>query len=102
MIVIVNEEEFDMRTEKKIKDAENRLFEIVWWNRHKVLEGQYKKTGEYPPKEIWDKTLENAEKIEKEIPEDERVLDDFNWGKVNGELSAIRWVLGSEWGDLSS
>ena len=91
-----------IRREKELKEVENRLFEIVWWNRHKVLEKHYKKTGDFPPKEIWDKALENAERIEKEIPEGERLLNDFDWGMVNGKLSAIRWVLGDEWDNLES
>ena len=28
--------------------------------------------------------------------------DDFEWGMINGKLSAIRWVLGDDWDMLDT
>jgi hypothetical protein len=28
--------------------------------------------------------------------------DDFHWGMINGKLSALRWVTGSEWDFLDT
>ena len=91
-----------MRSKKKIDEAVDRLFDIVWWNRHKVVEAECKRTGKYPPQKIWKEALRQADRIEKYIPADELTLSDFDWGMVNGKLSALRWVLGCEWDFLDS
>ena len=91
-----------MRSENKVLEAEKRLNDILWWNRHKVLEHKCEETGKYPPKDIWDEALENVKRIEEEIPKEELMLSDFDWGMVNGKLSAIRWFLGDEWDELST
>jgi hypothetical protein len=91
-----------MRSKKKVEEALERIFDIVWWNRHKVLEEEYKRTGKYPSDKIWKEALQQAARIEKYIPANELTMSDFDWGMVNGKFSALRWVLGCEWDDLGT
>tara|TARA_Y100000815_G_C13296781_1_gene482993 strand:+ start:1342 stop:1488 length:147 start_codon:yes stop_codon:yes gene_type:complete len=47
--------------------------------------------------------LAAMKKTEEELGEGELgPWDDFEWGMINGKLSAIRWVLGEDWGVLDT
>ncbi|SDN41877.1 PIN domain-containing protein [Geodermatophilus sp. DSM 45219] len=86
-------EEFDLREEPRSLDeilaAEQRFFDLIWYQRsinymepvgesaRRRIEQQYE-AGELPP------------------------YDDFGWGMLNGKLSTLRWVLGSEWDFLDT
>ena len=103
-----------------ILDAEHLLFRQVWYNRHmslrhKVESGDvrivtkedFAKLDGYHPEvvvdRIWQGALNAARKAENEIGRE--LLgpwDDFEWGMINGKLSAIRWVLGDEWDMLDT
>lgn len=81
-----------MRNEEEITAAEDELSERVWHERHLVL------MAEHPGRP----DMEEAERAAKAIREElgERKLGpytDFEWGELNGKLSALRWVLGDEW-----
>jgi hypothetical protein len=52
---------------------------------------------------VWDRAEFNARRLEEKHGID--VLgpwNDFEWGMVNGKLSALRWVLGDEWDMLDT
>ena len=104
----------------EILDAEHRLFRQVWYNRHMnpryevdsgdvriITNEEFKKLDGYHPEvvvdTVWQRALKAARKTEEEVGRD--LLgpwDDFEWGMVNGKLSAIRWVLGDEWDMLDT
>jgi len=101
----------------EILSSIRELTDKVWYNRHQVrrekIEYREIKVVEketYPPKDhredtiqrdIWEGALKSAAKIEKKYGlKNMGPWDDFEWGMINGKLSALRWVLGEEWDSL--
>lgn len=53
--------------------------------------------------DIWKGAIKAAKKAEKELgPENIGPYDDFEWGMLNGKLSALRWAMGDEWDNLDN
>ena len=47
--------------------------------------------------------LAAAKKTEEELDQSQLgPWDDFEWGMINGKLSALRWVLGGDWDMLDT
>jgi hypothetical protein len=80
----------------------NTMVDKLWYNRHKCLEYSVKNEGKVVCPEIWQTALAEAQKVEQKYGIDNLQFDDFEWGMLNGKISALRWVLGSEWDDLDS
>lgn len=113
------EYEDEPRRLSELLETERRLERQVWYNRHwvrrmaieegriKVLpEAEYSRSP-YKSDEIldtiWAGALEAAKRTEDELGlENLGPWDDFEWGMINGKLSAIRWVLGYEWDMLDT
>ena len=102
-------------------EAHEKLFWQVWYNRKwniiaRVERGDEKLVTdiEYDKatpeerrsmmtKSTWDGMLAAMKRAEKELgPDDIGPWTDFEWGMVNGKLSAIRWVMGDEWDMLDT
>jgi len=103
------------RTLSEILEAMDLLFDQVWYNRHwnsrvKLEQGELELTdqnNDYNPKKIlrsvWKGALQAAARVEeKRGLENLGPWDDFEWGMINGKLSALRWVLGDEWDMLDT
>lgn len=101
----------------EILEAEDLLTNQVWYNRHwglrvDVREGRVKVVDEetYPRKpgaqetvqrDIWKGALKSARRVERRFGKKNLgPWDDFEWGMINGKLSALRWVTGDEWDSL--
>lgn len=83
-----------VRQKEEIYKEMDKLIDQVWYNR------------------CW-KTLSKKEKTEKVLQAAKNVEEkygiqnlgpwtDFEWGMINGKLSALRWVLGDDWDMLDT
>ncbi len=105
----------------KLLEAENKLFQQIWYNRKwniiaRVESGDDKLVTQVEwekatPEErqgmkvdtIWNAMLAAMKRTEEELgPDDVGPWNDFEWGMLNGKLSAIRWMLGDEWDMLDT
>lgn len=104
--------------------AHELLFDQVWYNRHKyhaweiargkvkvvthdewdaLLKANKKNHAKYTVDSVWKKGQAAALRIEKKRgKENLGPWTNFDWGMINGKLSAIRWMLGDEWDMLDS
>lgn len=105
----------------EILEAEHLLYRQVWYNRHQNLRISIERGKELvvtheewqaaKPKQrrrmttegTWKLAREAAKRAEDEVGIDNLgPWDDFEWGMINGKLSALRWVLGDEWDMLDT
>ena len=103
----------------EILAAIEKFHDQVWYNRHwrlrndvefgrvRIVENVDWKPGKRYPRnvvvrEIWEGALKAAERVEAKYPDDLGPWSDFEWGMINGKLSALKWVLGDEWDMLDT
>jgi len=116
--IMIEEEWYEEpRSLSEILEAENEMFDKIWYNRHlvwlynikigkekivkKLPEGKY--IPNVTPKKIFDDAREAAKKVEKKYGKKNLLpMNDFEWGMLNGKLSALRWINGSEWDFLDT
>jgi hypothetical protein len=117
---ITAEEEWieESRKLSEIANAASEFYDKVWYGRHgsfvwevETGEVQVVEKDEYParydpklvPRDIWEGARKAARRVEKKYGvENLGPWDDFEWGMLNGKLSALRWVLGDEWDMLDT
>lgn len=121
---LVDQEEVEFETGNGWEEETRGLFEIlesmdeltdkIWYNRHcnraygietgeikLIPDGTERYDNDVIHEGIWAGALAAAKKVEEKY-EDTGPWDDFEWGMLNGKLSALRWVLGEEWDNLDT
>lgn len=112
-----NDWDFEFRTLSEILEVEREIEQKIWYNRHKVREQAINMGGikiidrddfsiessaKNIVKDIWEGALESAKRVEEKYGKENLEFDDFEWGMINGKLSALRWVTGDEWDNLDT
>jgi hypothetical protein len=108
----------ETRTLSEIISVIDELADKIWYDRHQmrrdaIASGKIKiiPAGTYDPKtarytivaDIWAGALKSAAKVERKYGIDNvGPYSKFEWGMLNGKLSALRWVLGDEWDMLDT
>lgn len=103
----------------EILAAVEKLTKQVWCNRHKNIDAAIKQGGHrIVSREEWDEIKDSqgttvdtvwrgavaaAIRVERELGRSNvGPWSDFEWGMINGKLSALRWALGDEWDMLDT
>ena len=88
------------RNDKSIIDEYNELWEKVWYNRQQVRRERLA-AGDVHLTQMDKKMLKDNESILRDIEErygkENLRWDDFEWGLLSGRMSALAWVMGSDW-----
>ncbi len=93
----------DMRTEAEVIAVEQEFFDRVWYGRSMLTHTPEDLRAEGRPENIITGMLAARKKVEATYGK--RNLgpySDFEWGMINGKLSALRWMMGDEWDFLDT
>ncbi len=93
------------RNDNAILEAEREFFDVIWYDRKLVLLQNIKEGTESNTPEIHKAMLAAMAAVEKKYGKKKLrnyYHNDFEWGMVNGKLSALRWVMGDDWDMLDT
>ena len=94
---------FETRTDEVISEVIEELFDKIWYERHLVLKYKVENELETVDPDIWAGALKSAERVREKYGEENLgPYDDFEWGMLNGKLSALRWIFGDDWDMLDT
>ena len=92
-----------MRSVRELQAIEQELSDKIWYNRKlNMLDNIMRRREKMPPEDIMDDMTAGMRECEEKYGVNNLIFDDFEWGMINGKLSAIRWVLGEEWDMLDT
>lgn len=93
------------RAIKDILKAEEEFCDVIWYDRKLVLQHKLKEGSETITPEIKKLMLASMRRAEAKYGKKKLrsyYKDNFEWGILNGKLSALRWVLGDDWDMLDT
>jgi len=91
------------RSEKQILEELEILFDLIWYNRHLNMLCRVETGQEAIKPEVLEVALAAAQRKRDEYGEENLgPWTDFEWGMLNGKMSALRWVMGDEWDFLDT
>jgi hypothetical protein len=92
-----------IRSIKQIQSAEDEFFNRVWYERSVMFDNVPEERKRPTPPDIYSGMMKARAEVEAKFGKETLgPYDDFEWGMVNGKLSALRWVLGDEWDFLDT
>lgn len=90
------------RSDKEIQEAEFEIAALIWVVRSWSASGREHLKGDH----LAYLSFEDPESCQKQIDDFcEKTLEkysDYDWGVLNGKLSALRWVRGYKWDTLET
>ena len=87
------------RNWEEIRSAEEEFFDRVWYDRSRGGESNEADL----PEDIGSGAARGRARVEAKYgAENLGPYTEFEWGMINGKLSALRWVTGSEWDFLDT
>ena len=92
-----------LRSQAEILHAVDELFDKIWYDRHQSLKTSIMERRTTVKPDIWRQAEDAARGVENKYGKSALgPWSDFEWGMLNGKLSALRWVLGDEWDFLDT
>jgi hypothetical protein len=91
------------RGRSEISEAAHLLWNQVWYNRHQYFRAIEEEEAAKSEREAVIGGRDAAKRVEQEFGlENLGPWTDFEWGMINGKLSALNWVMGEEWDMLDT
>lgn len=92
-----------LRSQNEILEAEQEFRDRIWYDRSMLHAQRLEERGEVMEPKLRKMAEQGRQRVEETYGVDTLgPYEPFDWGMLNGKLSALRWVLGDEWDFLDT